>query len=166
MPASIQYIEKIIAIYEAATDANWGAHGREGNVVRLDAELAEDVMITGDLHGQRRNFNLICKTAALDAHRRRHLILQEVCHGGPKYPSNGGCMSHTMLEDVAKLIVQYPGRVHFLLSNHELAEMTEYPIQKNNQMLNLLFRLGLQQIMARRPIGSARRSCRSCKAAR
>ena len=103
-------------------------------------------MITGDLHGHRRNFNLICRLAALDRHPRRHLILQEVCHGGPTYPQNGGCMSHAMLEDVAGLIKKYPNRVHFILGNHELAELTDYPIQKNKQMLNLLFRLGLQQM--------------------
>ena len=103
-------------------------------------------MITGDLHGHRRNFNLIRRIAALDRHPDRHLVLQEVCHGGPTYPQNGGCMSHTLLEDVAKLIVQFPGRVHFLLGNHELAELTDYPIQKNRQMLNVMFRLGLQQM--------------------
>ena len=146
MTASIEYIETIIAAYGAATDANWRTPGREGNVVFLEPELAQDVMITGDLHGHRRNFNRISKIANLAAHRRRHLILQEVCHGGPTYPANGGCMSHNMLEDVAKLIAQYPDRVHFLLGNHELAEMTEYPIQKKKQMLNLLFRLGLQQM--------------------
>jgi hypothetical protein len=103
-------------------------------------------MITGDLHGNRRNFNLIRRLAALDQHPGRHLILQEVCHGGPKYPENGGCMSHTMLEDIAGLIRKYPARVHFILGNHELAELTDYPIQKNNEMLNLLFRLGVQQM--------------------
>jgi hypothetical protein len=115
-------------------------------VIVLSPNLAEEVMVTGDLHGHRRNFNLIRKISALDANPRRHLILQEVCHGGPCYPQNGGCMSHTMLEDVARLKAKYPERVHFILGNHELAEMTEYPIQKNKQMLNLLFRLGMQQM--------------------
>ena len=146
MVASIAYIEKIIATFGEATEANRQTPGREGNVVVLTPELAEEVMVTGDLHGHRRNFNLIKKIAALDAHPRRHLVLQEVCHGGPTYPQNGGCMSHTLLEDVAKLKVKYPQRFHFLLGNHELAELTDYPIQKNKQMLNLLFRLGLQQM--------------------
>ena len=146
MAASIEYIEKIIATYEDAAAVNRRTLGREGNVVFLEPELAKEVMIAGDLHGHRRNFNRIRAVADLDAHPGRHLVLQEVCHGGPTYPANGGCMSHTMLEDVAKLIVQYPERIHFLLGNHELAEMTEYPIQKNKQMLNLLFRLGLQQM--------------------
>ena len=83
-------------------------------MVDLGPELAEEVMITGDLHGHRDNFNAIRRVAALDEHPGRHLILQEVCHGGPTYPSNGGCMSHAMLEDVARLIVQVsrPGPFH------------------------------------------------------
>jgi hypothetical protein len=146
MVATVEYIEKVISTFAAATDANWATAGREGNSIVLDRELAEEVMVTGDLHGNRRNFNLIRRIADLDKHPKRHLVLQEVCHGGPTYPGNGGCMSHTMLEDIAKLKVQYRDRVHFLLGNHELSEITDYPIQKNKQMLNLLFRLGLQQM--------------------
>lgn len=146
MVASYKYIEKVIASFEEATRANLNTPGREGNVIVITTELAEEVMITGDLHGHRRNFNLIKKIANLDQRPRRHLVLQEVCHGGETYPQNGGCMSHGLLEDVAKLKAKYPQRVHFILGNHELAELTEYPIQKNKQMLNLLFRLGLQQM--------------------
>jgi len=146
MVASNEYIENIIATFAEAAEANRQTPGRQGGVIMLNGELADDVMITGDLHGHRRNFNLIKNIAALDEHPRRHLILQEVCHGGPTYPQNGGCMSHVMLEDVAQLKVKYPRRVHFILGNHELAELTDYPIQKSKQMLNLLFRLGLQQM--------------------
>jgi hypothetical protein len=146
MVASIEYIETIIDTYQKATEINLANASRQGNIVVLDAETADEVMITGDLHGNRRNFNLIRRLAALDKHPRRHLVLQEVCHGGPPYPSNGGCMSHTMLEDVAKLIVQFSGRVHFLLGNHELSEATDYGIQKNRLMLNMLFRLGMQEM--------------------
>ena len=146
MVASIQYTEKVIAAFGQAAEANLKTPGLEGNVVVITPELADEVMITGDLHGHRRNFNLIRKTAALDEHPRRHLILQEVCHGGGAYPQNGGCMSHAVLEDVSRLKAEYPDRVHFILGNHELAELVDYPIQKNKQMLNLLFRLGLQQM--------------------
>lgn len=146
MVASIKYMEKVIASFGEATEANRRTPGREGNVIVLAPELAEDVMVTGDLHGHRRNFNLIKKIANLDRRPRRHLVLQEVCHGGPTYPQNGGCMSHAMLEDIARLKAKYAGRVHYILGNHELAELTDYPIQKNRQMLNLLFRLGMQQM--------------------
>jgi calcineurin-like phosphoesterase family protein len=146
MVVPIEEIEKTIAAYGAAAEVNLCAPGREGNVVVLTPELADEVIITGDLHGNRSNFEAILGLADLEANPRRHLILQEVCHGGPTYASNGGCMSHTMLEDVARLTTDYPGRVHFILGNHELAELTDYPIQKNKQMLNLLFRLGLQEV--------------------
>jgi hypothetical protein len=146
MVAAPQYIENIIVTYQQATEANLHTPERIGNIVVLTAESCDDVMLTGDLHGHRQNFNRIKKIAALDRHPRRHLVLQEVCHGGPVYRDNGGCMSHTLLEDVAALKVQYPRQVHFLLGNHELAEMTDYPIQKNKQMLNLQFRLGLQHM--------------------
>jgi hypothetical protein len=144
MVAKIEYIEQIIATYGQAAEANVRTPARRGNVIVLDRHVADDVMIAGDLHGHRANFNALRKAADLANRPRRHLILQEVCHGGPTYPSNGGCMSHTMLEDVAKLKTEYPDRVHFILGNHELAELTDYPIQKNKQMLNLVFRLGLQ----------------------
>ena len=146
MAVSSKQIEEVIAAYAAATEANLRAAGRDGNLVVLTPELGSEVMIAGDLHGNRSNFEALLGLAGLEANPRRHLILQEVCHGGPTYASNGGCMSHTMLEDVARLTTEYPGRVHFVLGNHELAELTDYPIQKNRQMLNLLFRLGLQEV--------------------
>ncbi|HVX15662.1 MAG TPA: hypothetical protein VHC22_31035 [Pirellulales bacterium] len=146
MVATSDYIQNVIATFGRATEANDNTPGREGNIVTITREMADDVMITADLHGHRRNFNSIKKIADLDRRTRRHLILQEVCHGGPCYSSNGGCMSHGMLEDVAKLKAAYPERVHFLLSNHELAELTDYPIIKAKKMLNLLFRLGIQEM--------------------
>jgi hypothetical protein len=146
MVASDQFIENIIAMFAQATEANLHTPGRQGNIIVLTKELADEVMVTGDLHGHRRNFNLIKKIAALDEHPRRHLVLQELCHGGPTYQQNSGCMSHTLLEDAAILKTKYPRQVHVILSNHELAELTDYPIQKNKQLLNLLFRMGLQQM--------------------
>jgi hypothetical protein len=115
-------------------------------VVELTAENCEDLMVTADLHGQRLTFNRLREIADLPAHPRRHLVMQEVCHGGPVYPNGGGCMSHLMLEDMAALKVEYPERFHFLLSNHELAELSDFPIVKSKKMLNLQFRCGIQEM--------------------
>jgi hypothetical protein len=140
--------DEAVSLFEAADAANRATPARVGNVVQLNAETASDVVVAGDLHGHRANFEAILRTADLDAHPRRHLVMQEVCHGGPTYPS-GGCMSHRMLEDVARLKVRYPERVHFILSNHELAELTDYPIMKARRMLNVMFRLGMQEAYGR-----------------
>lgn len=145
MVATIEFIENVIQTYQVAAWANATTGARAGNLIELKKEWADEVMVTADLHGNRPHFNKIRKTADLANHPKRHLIIQEVCHGGPSYPNTGGCMSHMMLEDVAKLKTQFPERVHFLMSNHELAELIDFPIVKNSKMLNLMFRFGLQE---------------------
>lgn len=146
MVATLEYIEGVINTFAKAAEANYATPCRRGNVIDLTDVSVGDVMITADLHGHRKNFNAIRRIADLANQPGRHLVLQEVCHGGPTYPTNGGCMSHNMLEDVARLKVAFPDRVHFLLSNHELAEVTDFPILKSKKMLNLLFRMGLQEV--------------------
>jgi hypothetical protein len=145
MVASIEFIEKTIATCQEAAEANRQTAGRVGNVVEVLAEAADEVMVTADLHGNRTNFNAIRRIADLENYPRRHLVLQEVCHGGPPTPG-GGCMSYTLLEDVAKLKTQFPDRIHFIMSNHELAELTDYPILKAKKMLNVTFRTGMKEM--------------------
>jgi hypothetical protein len=146
MAASPEIIDGVIDTFRRAAEANRGTPARRGNVVELDATHGKDVMVTADLHGNRLNFERLIDVADLEAQPTRHLIMQEVCHGGPPYPDDSGCMSHLILEDVAALKVQYPERFHFLLSNHEWAEITDFPISKSNQMLNLTFRCGMVQM--------------------
>jgi hypothetical protein len=130
-----------------AADANRRCASRRGNVVELAADNADDVMIVADLHGNRLNFEKLVQIADLAAQPRRHLIMQEVCHGGPQYPGEeGGCMSHLLLEDCVRLKNEFPERFHFLLSNHELAELGDFPICKSRRMLNLLFRCGINEM--------------------
>ena len=103
-------------------------------------------MVTADLHGNRLNFDYLVKNANLHENSTCHLVMQEVCHGGPVYPASDGCMSHLLLEDVARLKADFPDRFHFLLSNHEWAEMIDFPIMKSSRLLNVAFRAGLQQM--------------------
>ncbi len=145
MVASDSTISQVIAQFHEAADIARHQETRRGSLVDLGLSDGEDVLISTDLHGQRLNFKKILKDADLSKHPRRHLVMQEVCHGGPLYPA-GGCMSHLLLEDIAQLQIQHPERFHFLLSNHELAEATDFPITKGNRMLNLQFRCGLQAI--------------------
>jgi hypothetical protein len=146
MPASSDTVDRVLDTYARATRANLAAPGRKGLVVSVSSEAADEVMVTADLHGHRRNFERLVKIAALDSFPRRQLVMQEVCHGGPKYPKSGGCMSHLMIEDIAALKARYTDRFHFILSNHELGEMTDYPITKGGQMLNVMFYMGMQEL--------------------
>lgn len=131
--------------YRLAAEANRNTVARRGNVIDLAAPDASDVLVSADLHGHRLNFNRLGRLAQLETHPGRHVIVQEVLHGGPCYPSGQGCMSHLLLEDVARWKLEYPQRVHFLMSNHELSELTDFPIAKGGRILNLQLRLGMQE---------------------
>ncbi len=145
MVTTIQQIEQVIATMRTATMHNLATPACVGCVIELADDIADDVLVTADLHGNRINFEKLLKNADLHNNPRRHLVMQEVCHGGPSYPS-GGCMSHLLLEDMAALKIEFPDRFHFILSNHELAELTDFAIMKSGKMLNLAFREGLRQL--------------------
>ncbi|QDU97192.1 metallophosphoesterase family protein [Lignipirellula cremea] len=144
LPLSLEHAQQVADAFDRADTANQETSGRRGCVVHLPACADGDLLVAGDLHGDRESFDRLLVLADLEKHPLRHLVLQEVCHGGPRYAS-GGCRSHEMLEQVARLKLQFPDRLHFLLSNHELSEVTEHPILKRGKMLNVLFRCGMHQ---------------------
>ena len=150
MASDSETINQVIAAFRTARDVNLRKTEREGHLIRLTAETADEVLVTADLHGHRLNFLRILEHADLAENPRRHLVMQEVCHGGPSYPGTNADMSHLMLEDVARLLGEFPDQVHFLLSNHELAELTDFPITKSKRMLNLSFRCGMQEMYGER----------------
>jgi len=147
MPASNEAVAEVMEVCGRAVEANRSCAARRGNVIYLNRENASEVMVVADLHGNRLNFEKLLAIADLAHHPRRHLIMQEVCHGGPEYPGEtGGCMSHLLLEDCIRLKTDFPERFHFLLSNHELAELADFPICKARRMLNVLFRCGINEL--------------------
>lgn len=139
---SVFSAEQAIEIFQKAAEANNQTAVRDGNLLLLGPQNAGEVLLTGDLHGNEVNFAAILRKAEIEKYPHRHLIFQEICHGGPQFP-DGGCCSHRMLTQVAEMKVRYPERVHHIMSNHELAELTRYPIQKNRQLLNFSFALGM-----------------------
>lgn len=149
MVASLEQVEQVIETMRTATAHNFDLPSRAGSVIELDGDPGDEILVAADLHGNRINFELLVSAADLSNNPRRHLIMQEVCHGGPTYPT-GGCMSHLLLEDVASLKNAFPDRFHFILSNHELAELTDFAIMKSGKMLNLTFREGLRQLYGER----------------
>ncbi len=145
-PFGRRRLDDLLGTIYQAIEANLSTSTRHGNEIRLESSNAQDVVVSADLHGHRENFLAILELADLAAHPQRHLVLQEVCHGGPTYgspPADRGCQSHTMLAEVAALKAVFPERVHFILSNHELAELTGDPIRKDGCSLSLAFLMGI-----------------------
>ena len=133
--------QKILATVRRATDLFRATPGRTGGFVRLDA--ATEVMVVGDLHGNVPAFRRLLDIAGLAANPTRHLVLQELVHGTRFYPDDGGDRSHQLVDLVCALKCGYPDRVHLILGNHELSEITDRPIAKGGVPLNALFRQGL-----------------------
>jgi len=133
--------KKVIAAVRKAAELMRRTPGRVGSVVRA---FAEDVMVAGDLHGNLRAFKWVLGEAALDRHPGRHLVLQELVHEINKYNDDRPDLSHRLVDLVCALKCQYPDRVHLILGNHELSELTGRMIGKDGRALNERFREGIR----------------------
>jgi hypothetical protein len=114
--------QKILATVRKATELMRSTPGRSGSVIAIDD--ADEVMVVGDLHGNLPAFRQALTIAALDRHPRRHLVLQELVHEINKNDDDRPDRSHRLVDLVSALKCQYPQRVHLILGNHELSELT------------------------------------------
>ena len=98
------------------------------------------LLVTGDLHDNPNHFVKVVNFARLDepAH---HVVLHELIHG--ERLTHGADMSWRMLAKVARLVEKYPGQVHVMLANHELAQAFNQPVSKGAGENTELFRAGL-----------------------
>lgn len=115
--------------------------GRVGRLTQVP--VGDEVMVVGDLHGNVENFRRALLIADLANQPRRHLVVQEIIHGGFVYPDDGGDKSHQMVDLVSALKCQYPERVHYLLGNHELAQWQRQWIGKGDVNQNEWFAKGV-----------------------
>jgi hypothetical protein len=134
--------DAIVAAARRATELFRSTPGRIGSVIHLPS-TASDVLALGDLHGHLHTFERAVEMARLDDHPDRHLVLQEVVHDPRVDPDSGLDLSHRLVDRVARLKIKYPDRVHLVLGNHELSELTGRSIGKRGVYLNALFREGL-----------------------
>ncbi|HON93228.1 MAG TPA: metallophosphoesterase [Sedimentisphaerales bacterium] len=93
------------------------------------------LIVTGDIHGHRRNFERIVAFARLADHPDRHLIFQEIIHGGPEDEA-GGCLSYQLLFDVIRLKLRFPDQVHLVMGNHDTATICSTEVMKNGKEMN------------------------------
>jgi predicted phosphodiesterase len=134
--------ETIVRLLEQGAEANYRDRFRRGNVVHLPAEGS--LLATGDLHGHRRNFERIVTAADLENRPDRHVVLQEIIHGGPEN-AQGGCLSYQLLFDVVRYKLGFGDRVHILMGNHDTAFMNDSAVVKNGKEMNQSMRLALDR---------------------
>ncbi len=128
--ALMNWIESADAVLEAfsvAAEENQLSSLRHHQVVSLGD--AGEVWMTGDLHDHRNNFRKLVKLADLANSPARHLVLHELIHGD-HYDGSGAEDSWNMLYQAAALKCDFPNQVHFLLANHDLAQIHGEGIMK------------------------------------
>jgi len=131
-----------VDLLNQGAEANNADKSRRGNVVHLPAE--GHLIVTGDLHGHQRNFERIVAFADLANHPNRHIILQEIIHGGPE-DSKGGCLSYKLLFDVVRYKVSFPDRVHIIMGNHDTAFINDSEVMKDGKEMNRAMRAALDR---------------------
>src|SRR3954447_17327443 len=112
--------DQVLDTFSSATEENLGDPYRTENVVILPEE--GEVWIAGDLHDHRRNFDKLLKAADLANNPQRHVVLQELIHG-EHFDETGAEESWITLYRAAALKVDFSHQVHFLLANHDLAQI-------------------------------------------
>ena len=122
--------------------ANQTDRFRRANLVHLPAQGT--LVVGGDIHGHRRNFERLVSHARLAEHPERHLVLQEIIHGGPE-DGAGGCLSYQLLFDAIRLKLSLPDQVHFVMGNHDTAMINSSEVMKNGKEMNRAMALALER---------------------
>lgn len=131
---------RAVDIYLQACELNRNDPLREGSLLKFPNY--GQVVMTGDLHGHRRNFGKLEQFCALDRFGARHVILHELIHEDVA-SLTAHDTSHELLLDSARWKCAFPDQVHFLLSNHELAQVNRHEITKNGRAVTADFEVGV-----------------------
>lgn len=134
--------DTVLEAFGCATEENQIDPMRAHQVVHLPAD--GEVWMTGDIHDHRRNWEKLIKYADLPNNPQRHLILHELIHGD-HYDPNGAEDSWLTLYEAAKLKCDYPSQIHFLLANHDLAQIHGEGIMKSGISVCEAFNAGVKR---------------------
>jgi hypothetical protein len=134
--------DQVVETFGAAGDENRLSPLRTGQVVNLPAE--GEVWMTGDIHDHRTNFKKLIEAADLGNNPQRHIVLHELIHGD-HYDASGAEDSWKILYQAAELKFQFSGQVHFLLANHDLAQIHGEGIMKAGLSVCEAFNAGVKR---------------------
>lgn len=148
---------QVLETFDSAKDENLLDPLRQGQIVTIPAPVnggepadegapAEpiEVWMTGDIHDHRTNFAKVVHAADLGAHPHRHLVLHELIHGD-HFDAAGAEDSWQTLYKAAALKCDFPGQVHFLLANHDLAQIHGEGIMKAGLSVCEAFNAGVKR---------------------
>lgn len=101
------------------------------------------LVVTGDLHGNLRNFEKLQRFCQLERSPARSVILHELIHQEPERPGMPDT-SIDLLIRAAEWKCKHPDNVFFLQSNHELSQFLRYEITKGGRSVLFDFERGVE----------------------
>src|SRR3954471_13857453 len=134
--------DQVIETFGTATEENQVSSLREHQVVNVPA--GAELWIAGDIHDHTRNFEKFVRAADLGNNPNRHIVLQELIHGD-KIDASGAEGSWEILYRAAELKCDFSGQVHFLLANHDLAQIHGEGIMKGGVGVCEAFNAGVKR---------------------
>ncbi len=117
---------QVRALLEAAAAQLLASPHRRGSCVHLPARGR--LLLTGDLHDNPTHLEAVRRAARLERSPDNHVVLHELIHGDRLVA--GVDLSYRMLCRAAQLVLAFPGQVHVILANHELAQAFRQPVSK------------------------------------
>lgn len=127
---------KAADILHEAAELNLNDPLRRGSL--LEFPNYGQLVMTGDLHGHSRNFEKLQRYCDLEHFPPRHVILHEIIHQEVVGLEDTD-QSFRILIEAAAWKCAYPDQVHFLQSNHELAQLTRHEITKAGRVVTVAF---------------------------
>lgn len=145
-------IATAIDTFRRAAELNVEDPVREGSLLCF-ANYGQVVM-TGDMHGHRKNFEKLVRYCQLESTPIRHVVLHELIHQEPEHL---GASDHSveLLLEAAQWKTFFPDQVHFLQSNHELAQLQNHEITKGGRIVTDDFERGVAEVMGTSQIDEA-----------
>ncbi|HWE03645.1 MAG TPA: hypothetical protein VG326_14665 [Tepidisphaeraceae bacterium] len=134
--------DEVVEIFQCAAEENQISSMRNQQVVHLPDQ--GDLYVAGDLHDHRRNLEKLLYTVDLENNPDRQLIIQEVIHGH-HWDDGGAEGSWETLLQLADLKCKFPHQIHFLLANHDLAQIHGEGIMKGGQSVCGAFNKGVKR---------------------
>jgi hypothetical protein len=150
VPLDLRNAESVRGALLAGSRANREAACRVGSIDRITSPGR--LIATGDLHDNPLHLSRLVEAAGMieegrsvagpDPAEPAHLVLHEIIHSDRLM--NGMDFSYRALARAAALKVAYPERVHMLLANHELSQVTGAGIVKDGVKVVEAFNAGLE----------------------
>jgi len=137
-------VPDVIDTFRRAAELNLSDPIRVGSLLRPPDYV--QIVMTGDLHGHRRNFEKLNKYCRLESTPNRHVILHELIHEQPQH-YGAADRSFELLLDAACWKASFPEQIHFLQSNHELAQLQNHEITKGGRMVTDDFERGVAELL-------------------